>query len=84
MLGLNLRKEFQGERLRGTAIELANENNTGATHRTLIESATGTGRRVPRYHLSSSFRFSLNKTEFRQTAIRNSMGRAFRSGDLAG
>ena len=31
MLGLNLRKEFQGQRLRGTAIELANENNTGAT-----------------------------------------------------
>ena len=31
MLGLNLRKEFQGPRLRGTAIELANENNTGAT-----------------------------------------------------
>jgi hypothetical protein len=32
MLGLNLRKEFQRPRLRGTAIELANENNTGATH----------------------------------------------------
>ena len=31
MLGLNLRKEFQGHRLKGTAIELANENNTGAT-----------------------------------------------------
>ncbi len=31
MLGLNLRKEFQSPRLRGTAIELANENNTGAT-----------------------------------------------------
>lgn len=31
MLGLNLRREFQGQRLRGTAIELANENNTGAT-----------------------------------------------------
>lgn len=31
MLGLSLRKEFQGQRLRGTAIELANENNTGAT-----------------------------------------------------
>lgn len=31
MLGLNLRKEFQGQRLKGTAIELANENNTGAT-----------------------------------------------------
>lgn len=31
MLGLTLRKEFQGRRLKGTAIELANENNTGAT-----------------------------------------------------
>jgi Protein of unknown function (DUF499) len=31
MLGLTLRKEFQGKRLRGTAIELANEKHTGAT-----------------------------------------------------
>ncbi len=31
MLGLTLRKEFQGKRLRGTAIELANEKKTGAT-----------------------------------------------------
>lgn len=31
MLGLTLRKEFQGKRLKGTAIELANENQTGAT-----------------------------------------------------
>ena len=31
MLGLTLREEFQGRRLRGTAIELANEKNTGAT-----------------------------------------------------
>lgn len=31
MLGLTLRKEFQGKRLKGTAIELANEKNTGAT-----------------------------------------------------
>src|SRR4051812_11097056 len=31
MLGLVLRQEFQGRRLKGTAIELANENNTGAT-----------------------------------------------------
>jgi hypothetical protein len=31
MLGLTLRKEFQGRRLKGTAIELANANNTGAT-----------------------------------------------------
>ena len=31
MLGLTLRKEFQGRRLRGTAIELANEKKTGAT-----------------------------------------------------
>ena len=31
MLGLTLRKEFQGRRFKGTAIELANEQNTGAT-----------------------------------------------------
>jgi hypothetical protein len=31
MLGLKLREEFQRRRLKGTAIELANENNTGAT-----------------------------------------------------
>jgi hypothetical protein len=31
MLGLALRREFQGRRLKGTAIELANENKTGAT-----------------------------------------------------
>ena len=31
MLGLTLRKEFQGKRLKGTAIELANEKHTGAT-----------------------------------------------------
>jgi hypothetical protein len=31
MLGLTLRKEFQGHRLKGTAIELTNKNNTGAT-----------------------------------------------------
>ena len=31
MLGLTLRQEFQGRRLKGTAIELANKNNTGAT-----------------------------------------------------
>lgn len=31
MLGLTLRKEFQGKRLKGTAIELANSSNTGAT-----------------------------------------------------
>ncbi len=31
MLGLTLREEFRGRRLKGTAIELANENNTGAT-----------------------------------------------------
>lgn len=30
MLGLRLREEFQGRRLKGTAIELANANNTGA------------------------------------------------------
>lgn len=31
MLGLTLREEFRGRRLKGTAIELSNENNTGAT-----------------------------------------------------
>lgn len=31
MLGLTLREEFKGRRLKGTAIELSNENHTGAT-----------------------------------------------------
>ena len=31
MLGLTLRDEFRGKRLKGTAIELANDNQTGAT-----------------------------------------------------
>lgn len=31
MLGLTLRQEFQGRRLKGTAIELTNKNSTGAT-----------------------------------------------------
>ncbi len=31
MLGLTLREEFRSRRLKGTAIELTNENNTGAT-----------------------------------------------------
>lgn len=31
MLGLKLRNEFKGRRLKGTAIELTNTNNTGAT-----------------------------------------------------
>jgi hypothetical protein len=31
MLGLKLREEFQGRRLKGTAIELSNETDTGAT-----------------------------------------------------
>lgn len=31
MLGLSLREEFHGRRLKGTAIELANEGKTGAT-----------------------------------------------------
>jgi predicted AAA+ superfamily ATPase len=31
MLGLKLREEFEGRRLKGTAIELTNKNNTGAT-----------------------------------------------------
>ena len=31
MLGLELRNEFKGRRLKGPAIELTNKNNTGAT-----------------------------------------------------
>jgi hypothetical protein len=31
ILGLNLRQEFKGKRLKGTAIELSNESITGAT-----------------------------------------------------
>lgn len=31
MLGLSLRDEFRGKRLKGTAIELSNDSNTGAT-----------------------------------------------------
>jgi transcriptional regulator with AAA-type ATPase domain len=31
MLGLTLREEFRGNRLQGTAIELSNDANTGAT-----------------------------------------------------
>ncbi len=31
MLGLTLREEFRGKRLRGTAIELSNDTKTGAT-----------------------------------------------------
>src|SRR5690606_22719681 len=31
MLGLTLREEFRGKRLKGTAIELSNDANTGAT-----------------------------------------------------
>ena len=31
MLGLALRDEFKGKRLKGTAIELSNDSNTGAT-----------------------------------------------------
>jgi hypothetical protein len=31
MLGLKLRAEFLGRRLRGTAIELSNDDNSGAT-----------------------------------------------------
>jgi len=31
MLGLKLRDEFKGRRLKGTAIELTNKNKTGAT-----------------------------------------------------
>jgi hypothetical protein len=31
MLGLTLREEFRGRRLKGTSIELSNEDNTGAT-----------------------------------------------------
>src|SRR6201996_2330868 len=31
MLGLTLREEFRGKRLKGTAIELSNDQKTGAT-----------------------------------------------------
>jgi ATPase subunit of ABC transporter with duplicated ATPase domains len=31
MLGLTLREEFRGKRIKGTAIELSNDTNTGAT-----------------------------------------------------
>ena len=31
MLGLTLREEFRGKRLKGTAIELSNDQQTGAT-----------------------------------------------------
>ena len=31
MLGLTLREEFRGKRLKGPAIELSNDTNTGAT-----------------------------------------------------
>src|ERR1700761_7753023 len=31
MLGLTLREEFRGKRLKGTAIELSNDHHTGAT-----------------------------------------------------
>ena len=31
MLGLTLREEFRGKRLKGTAIVLSNDSNTGAT-----------------------------------------------------
>ena len=33
MLGLTLREEFRGKRLKGTAIELSNDTNTGAISR---------------------------------------------------
>ena len=39
MLGLTLREEFRGRRLKGTAIELANEDHTGATQ---VGAAEGT------------------------------------------
>ncbi len=31
MIGLTLREEFRGKRLKGTAIELSNDSKTGAT-----------------------------------------------------
>lgn len=31
MLGLSLREEFRGKRLKGTAIEISNDSNTAAT-----------------------------------------------------
>ena len=43
MLGLTLRDEFRGKRLKGTAIELSNDSNTGATQ----IAAQQDGSRVP-------------------------------------
>jgi hypothetical protein len=46
MLGLTLRKEFQGRRLKATAIELSNEKKTGATQipaRDFLEITYSTG-----------------------------------------
>lgn len=37
MLGLTLREEFRGKRLKGTAIELSNDTNTGATQIAAME-----------------------------------------------
>ena len=31
MIGLTMREEFRGKRVKGTAIELSNDSNTGAT-----------------------------------------------------
>jgi hypothetical protein len=42
MLGLTLRQEFQGRRLKGTAIELSNDAQTGATQRAISISSAAT------------------------------------------
>ncbi|KKJ00054.1 DUF499 domain-containing protein [Prochlorothrix hollandica] len=48
MLGLKLRQEFQGGRLKGTAIELTNDKNTGATQ---IPASNFLGITYPSYDL---------------------------------
>ena len=51
MLGLTLREEFRGKRLKGTAIELSNDQHTGATQIASVsecDSATRLGTSSPR------------------------------------
>jgi hypothetical protein len=47
MLGLTLRQEFRGRRLKGTAIKLANDSNTGATE---IAASSAASRAVTIYN----------------------------------
>ena len=47
MLGLTLREEFRGKRLKGTAIELSNDTNTGATQIAAQEFLEITYLRIP-------------------------------------